>query len=74
MHNYLEDDLSLIERTAQRVKPIIETLKSHLVAERKLEEVLSIDEEDDSDEEKSHFSIEQVNDTGLLKANKKVNK
>lgn len=74
MHNYLEDDLSLIERTAQRVKPIIEILKSHLVAERKLEDVLSIDDDNDSDEDKSHFSIEQVNDTGLLKNNKKVNK
>lgn len=34
IHNYLEDDLSLIERTAQRVKPIIETICSKLVREK----------------------------------------
>lgn len=74
IHNYLEEDLSLIERTAQRVKPIIEVLLTHMVQEKKIDDVFTINEEDLSEEEKSHVSIEQVNDTSLIKNTKKVNK
>ena len=38
IHNYLEEELSLIERTAQRVKPIIEILWDRLVKEKKIDE------------------------------------
>lgn len=76
VHNYLEDDLSLIERTAQRVKPIIETLCSHLVQERRLDEGDSIEEadEDSQEDEKSNVKVEQVSDPSILKSNKKINK
>lgn len=76
VHNYLEDDLSLIERTAQRVKPIIETLCTHLVQERRLDEGDSIEEadEDSQEDEKSNVKVEQVSDPSILKSNKKINK
>ena len=37
VHNYLEEDLSLIERTAQRVKPIIEAVCKLLVKEKQID-------------------------------------
>jgi tetratricopeptide (TPR) repeat protein len=74
MYNYLEDDLSLIERTAQRVKPIIESLVSHLVKEKKIDDIESIDRESLSEDEKSHVSVENVNEPSAVKNNKKVNK
>lgn len=72
--NYLEDDLSLIERTAQRVKPIIEALTQKLVKERKLDSSSSIDEEDNKSDEKSHISVEPVTDASRLKAMKNTTK
>lgn len=60
VHNYLNEDLSLIEKTAQRVKPIIEALQSYLVQERKFENIDSIDEGvGKSEGQKSHCSEEK---------------
>lgn len=59
VHNYLDEDLSLIEKTAQRVKPIIETLLEHLVQERKLVDIDSLHEEGDSECHKSNNSWEK---------------
>lgn len=45
IHNYLEDDLSLIEKTAQRVKPIIEALQERLVREKVIDQFDSDDKD-----------------------------
>lgn len=60
VYNYLEDDLSLIERTAQRVKPIIEALTSHLVLERSLDDLEVNDKDLQSQEEKPHLSVKKI--------------
>lgn len=70
VHNYLDDDLSLIERTAQRVKPIMEALLGQLVQEKKLDDASS----QGTLHEKSHISVEQVNDVSEIKAVKKEKK
>jgi hypothetical protein len=73
--NYLEEDLSLIERTAQRVKPIIEALTGMLVKEKRMGSESQVDEgEDSKSDEKSHISVEQITDASLFKGNKKVTK
>ncbi|CAI2378710.1 unnamed protein product [Moneuplotes crassus] len=57
VHNYVEEDLSLIERTAQRVKPIIEALKKCLVTEKEIsgkgknEVLVSIEDVEDVEED-----------------------
>lgn len=62
VHNYLEEDLSLIERTAQRVKPIIEALCDKLVKEKKVDDCDSLDEVESIYEIKSQKSNEKDNE------------
>lgn len=73
IHNYLEEDLSLIERTAQRVKPIIEAICERLVKEKKLENLDDIDKnyEDQPTQDKNY---ERVNEITIKQVNKKINK
>lgn len=50
VHNYLEDELSLIEKTAQRVKPIIEALQEKLVREKVIDQYDSDEKEPQIDQ------------------------
>ena len=76
MYNYLEEDLSLIERTAQRVKPIIETILGLLVKEKQIDDWDSIDNANSFpvNHEKSLNDINVTEDAKLSKINKILNK
>ena len=74
VHNYLEEDLSLIERTAQRVKPIIEALKTFLVVEKKIDDIDSIDQDIPSERNRSHELRENPDVSNEERGGKKTSK
>lgn len=75
VHNYLEDDLSMIERTAQRVKPIIQAICKLLVKEKQIDDWYSVNDKDELDSQaKSQNDENKINDPKLSKINKIINK
>ena len=61
VHNYLEEDLSLIEKTAQRVKPIIQVLCEKLVKEKTIDNYQSIDKEPQIETQVKNDKNQEIN-------------